>query len=557
MNIKKIIAKTIARETSQKQEEIVKLLVRPPKKEFGDYSVHCNSFSKESPVKTAKRIAEKLSHKKPRIIETISSVGPYLNFFLNKELFAEKTLKQIILEKNVKPKKNTKKVLIEYSSPNTNKPLHIGHLRNDSIGMALANILEFTGNKVIKTSLFNDRGIHICKTMLAYKLFAFNKNPLKEKIKPDKFVGNLYVLFNKESKKNPELEKQAFELLKKWEQGDRETIALWKKLRKWAITGIKQTYKKFGSKFDFYSFESEHYNKAKPIIRKGLKKKVFVKQDNAVIALLEPELPNKTVLRSDGTSIYLTQDLVLTTQRMQKFKPHKAIWVVGEEQKLYFKQLFRILEKLGYKWVKKCVHVWYGLVLLPEGKLKSREGKVIDADTLIEELEKNALKKVKQKNPFLSKKEAEKISTLIALAAIKFWMLKTELNKPVHFNPKKSISFQGETGPYILYTIVRTKKLLKKAGKFKKEYSSLKEEHELIRELYIFPEIVKKASETLNPSILCNYLLKICMLYNSFYQKKPVLKSTLKNQRLTLTKATQKILLEGLTLLNIKSPEKM
>jgi len=458
------------------------------------------------------------------------------------------------------------KVMVEYSSPNTNKPLHLGHLRNQTLGLAISNLLEKTGHEVIKANLVNDRGVHICKSMLAYKLFAEGKTPESEKLKSDHFVGKMYVLFDKMNKDNPELklEESAQELLKKWEGGDEETILLWKKMNSWALNGMKETYKKFGSRFDEWIYESEIFEKklGQKIIDEGLEKKVFGKEDNgAVIALLEPEMQNKVLLRGDGTSLYATNDLGLTQYKFDNYKIDKAIWVVASEQDFYFKQLFKIFEKLGKDWAKNCFHLTYGMVNLTSGKMKSREGTVVDADDLIESVQKIARKEIDDRYKDLDEEEKEKRSLVIALGAIKFYLLKNDAKKDITFNPKENISFDGETGPYLQYTYARARSILRKAKKYDhKDFELLthEKEKELIVEIASFNESVKKSWVILSLHPMCHQLLSIAEKFNSFYHDVPVLKATKElNARLSLVEATALTLKKGLELLDIEAIEEM
>ncbi|PJA18189.1 MAG: arginine--tRNA ligase, partial [Candidatus Diapherotrites archaeon CG_4_10_14_0_2_um_filter_31_5] len=391
MNLKKEIVSELSKILSLEKEKVFDLLEVPPSKELGDYSFPCFKLSKElkkDPKQIASEFKEKIDLKKISLINSTETKGPYLNLFLDYSFLAKKLIPEILKEKEkfgLTSIGKNKKVMIEYSSPNTNKPLHIGHLRNDSIGMSLSHLYSVNGFNVIKAILINDRGVHICKSMLAYQKFGERKKPEK---KSDHFVGDYYVLFNQKAKENPELEKEALELLEKWEKKDKETWLLWKKMNDWSVKGIFETYKKFGSEFDVIYRESELFGESKKIIELGLTKKVFVKdqEQNIVVDLDKFGLGKKVVLRKDGTAIYLTNDLILTPEKFRKFPLEKSIWVVGSEQNLYFKQLFKSLELLGFDWVSKCLHYSYGMVFLPEGKMKSREGTVVDADDLIEEL---------------------------------------------------------------------------------------------------------------------------------------------------------------------------
>lgn len=550
------------------EKEILGLLERPPRAELGDYAFPCFSLApklRKSPAEIALAIAGKLKGKTPREIAEIRAVNAYVNFFFNKELFTGQVLKEVLKEKEKYGSSNLgkEKIMVEYETPNTNKPLHLGHLRNASIGMSISNIVGFLGNKVINADLFNDRGVHICKAMIAYQKFSKQKKPAKGQ-KSDHFVGGLYVLFNKKAKENPGLEKEAQELLVKWEKGDKKVIELWNKISKWAISGIKETDKRFGSEYDIYFYESDFYTKAKPIIQEGLKKGIFARKNEGIVAELEPELPNKVVQRADGTSVYITNDLALTTHKFSKFKIDNSIWVVGSEQNLYFKQLFRIFDLLGYKWVKSCRQLSHGMVLLESGKMKSREGKIVEADDFISDMERLAESELKKRYK-LPKKELDKRKEAIALSAIKYYFLKVEPIKDILFRPEEAISFEGSSGPYLQYTYARAASILRRAGIAGKgdkkiQLKNLNEkEFGLIKRISEFPEIVGQAGKQLNPSMIANYALTLAQLFNDFYETCPVLKAkgNEKSSRLMIVKATRQVLANSLNLLGIKTLERM
>ncbi len=554
-----------------KKEEISTLLEVPPTPGMGDYAFPCFKLAgmfKKKPNKIAFELAEKIFL--PDGIEGMNPNGPYLNFFAAKDLVAQDTINEIIKQGDKFGKHEFgkgQKIMVEYSGPNSNKPLHLGHLRNTIIGMATANIFAAVGMKVTKANIVNDRGIHICKSMLAYKLFGNGATPESTKEKPDHFVGDYYIMFNQMVKEKPELEKQAYEMLQQWEKGDKETKKLWKQMTGWAIKGFKETYKEFGSKFDEWFFESEYYNKAKTVLKIGEEKGVFKKnKDGALVAELESYgLPDKTVLRADGTSIYITNDLALTEYKFKHFKLNESIWVVGNEQDLYFRQLFKIFHLLGFKWAKNCRHLSHGMVTLPEGKLKSREGKVVDADDIIKELEDLATEEIKKRDSKIDTKELKVRSRAIGLAAIKFHMLKVAVQKDIMFNPKESISFEGETGPYIQYAHARAKSILAKAGKVKiKKFGFERligpEEQKLLKLLANYPDAVKKSLEQLSPHIICQSLIEIAEAFNTFYHKHKVLKAgteEIKMERIALVQATAQVLKNGLKLLDIEAIEKM
>lgn len=572
MDFEERIAKLISKEMQIGEKEAMELIVVPPK-EKGDYSFPCFVHAKKlnrNPVELSNDLSKKI---KADFLEKVEPVGPYLNFFLLKEKLSSVVLEGVFSEKIFQKKLGEGKIMVEYSGPNTNKPLHVGHLRNNSLGLAVSNLLKTTGFSVIRANLVNDRGIHICKSMLAYKLYGKNRDPIKEKIKTDHFVGEMYVLYNKKLKEDPSLEEKVQEMLKLWENGDKETIALWRKMNSWAIDGMKKTYDLFGSKFDHWFFESEIFKSAlgKSIIEEGLKKGIFKRENNgAIIAILEPKLPNKVLLRKDGTSLYITNDLGLTQEKFEKFKLDKVIWVVGNEQELYFKQLFEIFERLGRRWAKQCYHLSYGYVSLPFGRMKSREGTVVDADDLIEEVKKLALKEVNSRYKSLENEEAQKRALSIALASIKFYLLKNDAKKDMVFYPDKSISFEGESGPYIQYTFARAKSILRKAEEEKIDLKKIRpadfellsneKEKQLIMELSKFPQSIEKSWAELSMHPICHNLLSISEKFNSFYHEIPVLKAGSEKitlARLALVEATTIVIKKGLDLLDIEALEEM
>jgi len=464
---------------------------------------------------------------------------------------------------------NKQKVVIEFPAPNTNKPLHLGHVRNMLIGESLSRILEFNGFKVFRVNMNNDRGIHICKSMLAYKKYGKNKTPESEKKKSDHFVGDYYVLFNKKLKEHPELEDETQDMLRKWEQGDSETVNLWKKMNNWAFNGFNQTYKKFGIKHVKVYNESDYYNQGKKVVMDELKKKVFEKDEkgNIFVNLEKYNLPNKILLRADGTSVYMTQDLMLAQLKYKDFKMDKSIFVVGSEQKLHFKQLFKILELIGFKNFDGCYHLAYGMIALPEGRMKSREGTIVDADNIVDDMIALAKKEI-QKRHDLDKKEIDKRAEQIGMGALNFFILKYDALKDFVFNPKESISFEGETGPYIQYAHARICSILRKFGKSidkgfidKTDLSLLKEkeELELVKLLGKFPNVVENAASSYKPSLISRYLLDLSQAFNEFYHIHQILKEKeeMRNARILLIDSVRQVLRNGLNLLGIEAPEKM
>ncbi|MCK4968287.1 MAG: arginine--tRNA ligase [Candidatus Aenigmarchaeota archaeon] len=549
------------------------ILTNPPDAQLGDWSFACFSLAKkikQSPDKVAQHLSEQLQIDK--IITKIVVVGPYINFFVNKTVWFKYTLR-LIQQKGKDYGRNQqglgKRVMVEFSSPNTNKPQHLGHLRNDLIGDALSNLLTFSGYQVIRSNLINDRGIHIAKAMLAYQKWGENKTPTSEKMKGDYFVGDYYRLFGKKVKENPHLLDEAQDLLKKWERRDNQTIALWQKLNDWALNGLIATYQELGIKFDRWYFESEIYQSGKKIILQALKKGLCYQQaDGAIeIDLGDEKLGKKVLLRADHTSIYITQDIGLAKLKFDQYNLDKSIYVVGSEQIYYLQVLFKILKLLSFPWAEQCYHLTYGMVNLPSGKMKSREGNVVEIDTLIQELKQLAQAEILSREPNISGEELNKRSKKIALGALKFYVLKFTLSQEVNFKPKESISFEGNTGPYLQYTYARIQGILNKAKTDEPldlvdDFSALKEETEiqLLKLLSQFPEVVKQAGEEYNPAQLANYLLCLTQSFNKFYHQCSVLQASTKQirqARLVLISSVAIVLENGLHLLGIKPLDQM
>ena len=543
-------------------DKISEIIETPPTDELGDYSLPCFIFSKEL-GKNPALIAQELKEKFQTIpeIEKIETKGPYLNFFLDKNFIAASLLSRLATEKENFGKANNRlgKLLIEFPSPNTNKPLHIGHLRNMAIGEAMARILEWNNNDVVRTNLTNDRGVHICKSMLAYQKFGNEQEPNK---KSDHFVGDFYVKFSQEAKNNPALEDEVQEMLVKWEAGDPEVRALWKKMNDWAFAGMAETYKLFGTHHDKNYYESEIYTQGREIIMDGLARGIFKKRaDGAIVIDLTDEgLDEKVLLRADGTSIYITQDIYLAKLKSDDYDPDGSIYVVGNEQEYHFKVLFSVLKRLGYKFANNLQHLSYGMVELPEGRMKSREGTVVDADDLIAEVRSLAEAELKNRYPELPEEEISQRALKIALAAIKYQLLKVDVAKTITFNPKESISFEGDTGPYILYAYARAASIIDKtetnpedlritgAGEF---------EGRLAKKIYELSEVVKSSAERYNPALVAHYAYSLSQSFNEFYHHCPVIGSEQKELRLALVAAFMIAVKKSLNLLGIETIEKM
>lgn len=481
-------------------------------------------------------------------------------------------------------------LLVEYSSPNTNKPLHLGHIRNNLLGYSVAEILKAAGHKVYKTQIINDRGIHICKSMIAWQRFGNGETPESTGLKGDKLVGNYYVAFDKaykteieqliaEGKTKEEAEKQApiflaaQELLRKWEAGDAEVLALWKKMNSWVYDGFGITYKNLGVDFDSNYYESNTYLLGKDIVEQGLAKGVFFKKEDGSVwcDLTADGLDEKLVLRSDGTSVYITQDMGTATQRVKDYPDVKGmVYTVGNEQDYHFKVLFLILKKLGYDWASKLYHLSYGMVDLPSGKMKSREGTVVDADDLISEMQQTA-KEISQELGKLdgyTEEQKEELYRTIGLGALKYYILKVDPKKRILFDPKESIDFQGNTGPFVQYTYARIRSILRKYNEVatgKPQVTNLPSElHEkektLLRSIGQFPAVVQDAADNYSPALVANYVYDLVKDFNSFYQNVSILgeQDPVKlDFRVALCRKISEIIAEAFKMLGIQVPERM
>lgn len=573
----------------------------PPNDKLGDYAFACFSLAenlKQNPLEISEKLAKNFVNN--NYIKGVKSVGPYLNIFISDEFVLE-SLKTIASDKNFGKSKigHGKKILIEFSGPNTNKPQHIGHVRNDILGQSLVNIYKNCDYKVTAVNIINDRGIHIVKSMLAWQEFANGETPKSSGTKGDHLVGKYYVKFGQvyqeefsqylsdnkidtqsldNLQKKEILEKfndqskwmtKARNMLQAWEAGDKDVKKLWETMNSWVYDGYKKTYTDLGIKFDHVDYESETYLLGKDMVEEGLVKGIFHKnEDESIwIDLSGDGLDQKIVMRSDGTSVYLTQDLGTAVKRYKKFNFDKAIYIVGNEQDYHFKVLFLTLKKLGYDWADNLHHLSYGMVNLPDGKIKSREGKTADADDLIvstitkaEEMMDAARKQIAK-----DQKTKNHVNRIVGLAALKFFMLSSNPQKNITYIPQESISFDGYTGPFIQYTHARIANIINKSGK-KESIKKLSnaafnnEERILIKNLLDFPHIIENSAISYNPSILTQYLFSVAKLYNNFYQKHPVLKApneSVKQLRLNISSETKKIIKHGLELLGIEAPDSM
>ncbi|WP_301390696.1 arginine--tRNA ligase [uncultured Duncaniella sp.] len=482
---------------------------------------------------------------------------------------------------------NSPLVMVEYSSPNTNKPLHLGHIRNNLLGFSLAEILKACGNRVVKTNIVNDRGIHICKSMLAWQKWGDGVTPESSGKKGDHLIGAFYVLFDKhfkaevkslmekgmsedEAKAESPLMKEAREMLVKWEQKDPEIRGLWQKMNEWVYAGFDETYKRMGVDFDKIYYESETYLEGKEKVLEGLDAgKMYRKEDGSVWADLTGDgLDHKLLLRSDGTSVYMTQDIGTAKLRFQDFPIDKMIYVVGNEQNYHFQVLSILLDRLGFKWGKDLVHFSYGMVELPEGKMKSREGTVVDADDLMDDMVSTARSVSAElgKLDGLTDEETAAISEMVGLGALKYFLLKVDPRKNITFNPKESIDFNGNTGPFIQYTYARIRSVLRKAaeeGMQVEDHSAVtpgEREITLIQALADYPSVVAAAGQSYSPALIANYVYDLVKLYNQFYHDCSILKETdtaVRSLRLRLSSQTARVIESGMKLLGIRVPERM
>ncbi len=573
--------------------EVEKIQLQKTKKEFeGDITVLVFPFVKlarKSPDAVCEELGAHIVANNT-LITKYNSIKGFLNLSINSNQWLD-TLSTIDANTTFgtqTPGSNGKTMMVEYSSPNTNKPLHLGHIRNNLLGDSIARIQKANGWNVIKTNIVNDRGIHICKSMLAWVKFGNGETPESAALKGDHLVGKYYVEFDKAykaeikqlieagadeetAKKEAPLMIQAQEMLVKWEQNDPEVRSLWAKMNQWVYDGFDTTYKKMGVDFDKIYYESNTYLEGKEKVEEGLAKGVFYRRpDGSVWAdLAENGLDEKLLLRADGTSVYMTQDIGTAKLRYQDYSIDKMVYVVGNEQNYHFQVLSILLDRLGFEWGKDLVHFSYGMVELPEGKMKSREGTVVDADDLMAEMQQTAMETSRElgKLDGFTAYEIEENSRKIGLGALKYFILKVDPRKNMTFNPKESIDFNGNTGPFIQYTNARINSILRKANEMNINISELNNEIEiadnevsLIQALANFPNILSQAGKDFNPALLANYSYDLVKEYNTYYQSTPMLKeenTDLRNFRIVLSRNVGKIITISMSLLGIEMPEKM
>ena len=565
-----------------------------PAGQEGDFTINCFKIGKfcGNPMVAAQTTVEFLSSHED--IEQAVAVKAFVNITVKATSIHAGSSADIptLLENCKLPESERKKILIEFSAPNTNKPQHLGHVRNNTLGMSLASLLKRLGHEVIEINLVNDRGIHICKSMLAYKLFGNGVTPESTGIKGDHLVGDFYVKFNSELSKeiaevraaHPEyadmdndaiFEKTSLgiaarQMLVDWEAGVPEVRELWEKMNSWVFAGFDETYKRMGICFDHTYLESQTYLLGKDIIAEGLEKGVFSKREDGAVICDLGKMGNKVVLRSDGTSVYITQDIGTTMLKYKDYNPESMVWVVGDEQNLHFQMLFEILRRLGCSWAEKLYHLSYGMVNLPSGKMKSREGTVVDADDLFDEMSNLAYQACVERageNPDLE--ELKKRGEIIGLGALKFMLLKFNAKTTMTFDPQASVKFEGDTGPYVQYAAARISSILRKAAEKNFTYDSkvvdwsilaAPAEKALAAKLYFYPNALKLAGDRRDCSSLTEYLLDLAKAFNRFYRECPVLtaeNAQLVSSRLALAAAVRQILVDGLGALTIQVPDAM
>lgn len=573
--------------------EVNDVQLQKTRSEFaGDVTVVVFPFVKaarKAPEMVGKEIGDYL-REKTTLIADFNTVKGFLNLTINKDHWLS-VLSKIDADAKYGYKEAVEDaplMMIEYSSPNTNKPLHLGHIRNNLLGYSISQIQKANGWKVVKTNIVNDRGIHICKSMLAWLRFGNGETPETSGMKGDHLVGKYYVEFDKhykteikelmaqgmdedEAKRKAPLMVEAQSMLVKWEQNDPEVRKLWNEMNSWVYAGFDETYKRLGVDFDKIYYESNTYLEGKSKVDEGLSKGVFYRRpDGSVWAdLTKDGLDEKLLLRSDGTSVYMTQDIGTAKIRYQDFPINKMVYVVGNEQNYHFQVLSLLLDRLGFEWGKELVHFSYGMVELPEGKMKSREGTVVDADDLMDEMISQARETSAElgKLDGLTQAEADDINRMVGLGALKYFILKVDPRRNMMFNPKESIDFNGNTGPFIQYTNARINSVLRKAAEMNIEIRPLAaglqisdKETSLIQNLNSYPEVIRQAGEEFSPALIANYVYELVKEYNQFYQASSILKeenTELRNMRLMLSRAVSKVITSGMALLGIEMPAKM
>ena len=584
-----IVSRSVGALYGEQEGEV--LQIQKTRKEFdGDYTLVVFPLlkrSRKSPEATATEIGEYIVANTPEVA-SFNVIKGFLNISMRSSFWMDCFADIVTDEDFGRSAQTGRTIMVEYSSPNTNKPLHLGHIRNNLLGFSVSRILEANGNRVIKANLVNDRGIHICKSMLAWKLYGNGETPQSSGMKGDHLVGKYYVEFDKhykaqikelmaagkseeEAKHSAPIMLQAQEMLRRWEAKDPEVYSLWQTMNSWVYEGFDVTYKALGVDFDKIYYESQTYLLGKDIVQQGLDKGIFFrKDDNSVwIDLTADGLDQKLLLRGDGTSVYITQDLGTAFRRFEDNKLDDMIYVVGNEQNYHFQVLKLILKKLGYDWSDNITHLSYGMVELPEGKMKSREGTVVDADDLIADMVATAREMSQElgKLDGCTEEEANDISRMVGLGALKYFILKVDPKKTMLFNPRESIDFNGNTGPFIQYTHARIRSVLRKAAEAGIEYKGrvsgielLPEEIELVKMLSDYPAVVASAGESYSPAVIGAYVYDLSKLFNSYYHDHSILheeKEKVRRIRLQLAEQTARVIRSGMWLMGIEVPERM
>ena len=556
------------------QEELAPVVIQvPPKPEMGDLAFPLFAYAKafrKAPNMISQELTEAVNALENKPEGEAFAAGPYMNVRVAMDSLVSDLHKKVLEDGdnwgNTKSM-DGRRIMVEFSCPNTNKPLHLGHVRNDCLGASVSRILKANGADVMKVNLINNRGVHICKSMLAYSRFGNGETPESTGIKGDHFVGDWYVRFANWEKTDPDADRQAQELLVKWEAGDPETIALWKLMNGWTISGMEETYRNMGIEFDRYYFESDTYKLGKDRILDGLERGVFRKQEDGAIYIDNSDigLDRKILLRKDGTSIYITQDIGTAISRHEDWPFDSLVYVVASEQQYHFKVLFHVLDKLGYPWAKNLYHLSYGMVFLPEGKMKSREGTVVDADDLMASLSEMAREQIIEKGREEELEDIDATAHDIALGAINYYMLQFDPTKDITFNPKESLSFNGNTGPYLQYMGARICSMLRKyngssADSFDPSLLSMEDEREILKLIGSYPEVVRKAGEKYDPSYICAFLYDLSKKFSKYYHDTRILNAetpALVDARVSLCKMVLQCLKNAFFLVGIPFLDRM
>jgi arginyl-tRNA synthetase len=574
---REIIRRSVEELAGQPVDPAAVVAELPPRPELGDLAFPMFPYApllRRSPAEIARQVSGRLAAGGPHRADTAEASGAYVNIRLDQPAVVRETIasiQQAGQRYGASEAFRGSRVVVEFSAPNTNKPLHLGHLRNDAIGMAVARLLSFAAAEVLKVNLINDRGIHICKSMLAYRELGSGETPAALGVKGDHLVGDYYVRFARWAKEDPQAEERARQMLKAWEEGDAGVRALWETMNRWAITGIEATYRKTGVTFDRVYLESEVYLLGRQVVLEGLERSIFYREEDGSVwvDLTGAGLDRKVLLRSDGTSLYLTQDLGTAVQRHRDWPFDRMIYVVGNEQRYHFQILFKVLELLGHPWAANLHHLAYGMVNLPEGKMKSREGTVVDADDLIADLEGLAVDEIREKGREEEVQDLGGTAEKIALGALHFYLLQPSPYKDMVFDPRESISFSGSTGPYLQYTGARISSMLRKfserqekfrGGSLKVELLDQPGEWEIVKRLAAFPDAALLAAQELNPSQLTGYLYELAKAYSQYYHEQPVLHNQdadLVVSRIALAGSVRQVLANGMRLIGVPFLERM